>query len=143
MSRKRISERCPESSFYGIGFIENWEIVFNKKVSNGLAAANIKRKQGSKVWGVIFSISKDDLSKLDKREGYIEGLNFEEQEHYDRQLSTVTLTDLSTRAWLYLSPHDHSDLQIAKSYMEFLIDGATEYQLPEYYLNFLKAMPSV
>lgn len=64
----------------GVGFVEHWELCFNKRSYKNPdnAFANIRPKWGSKVFGVMYWINDETLPLLDKKEGY--------PKHYQRTM---------------------------------------------------------
>ena len=69
-------------------------LQFNKKSTEDKSGkANVAPHEGSDVWGVLYSISDNDLNKLDKGEG-----------GYRRVRLQVRLTDnTNADAWVYIA----------------------------------------
>lgn len=71
MDYDQMIERCPNAKYYGIGFLQDYKLGFtrNSKKWDG-PVADILVSPGETVWGVIYTISEEDLTSLDKHEGH-------------------------------------------------------------------------
>src|SRR5271168_4899815 len=69
MSTAQMRARVGEVAEDRTGVLKNYELVFNKKVRGGTAAANIRPAQGSVVHGVLYKISDSSYRNLDRFEG--------------------------------------------------------------------------
>ena len=71
LSRKQMSERCPNAQPKSIATLPNYKLIFagpwSRKWRGG--TASIKPFQGDKVIGAVYEISEGDLRRLDKYEG--------------------------------------------------------------------------
>jgi len=71
LSRKQMSERCPDSQPKFIATLPNYKLIFtgwSRKWRGGVAS--IKPFQGERVIGAVYEISPACLRSLDKYEGY-------------------------------------------------------------------------
>jgi gamma-glutamylcyclotransferase len=111
-------------------------LLFNKKSTDDKSGkANIAAHAGSAVWGVLYTIPDADLDKLDKGEG-----------GYRRVRLSLRLTDnSSTDAWVYIAkkPKDDPALRPYTWYKRFLVEGAREHSLPDYYIAELEHIDAV
>ncbi|MEM3399905.1 MAG: gamma-glutamylcyclotransferase family protein [Candidatus Micrarchaeia archaeon] len=134
MDRDRMLKRGVKIFSESIGYIKMWKLVFNKKAPNkGEGYANIVPNKNSKVYGVIYEIEETDILKLDEYEGY--------PTHYDRQAITVIRSDgTEIKAQVYIAKNDMTDtnLKPSKSYMQYILNGARQHNLPEEYIDFLE-----
>ncbi len=71
MSRKQMSERCPDAKAVAVATLPNFKLVFTgfSRLRKG-AVATIRGSQGDKVIGAVYEISEAGLRKLDKWEEY-------------------------------------------------------------------------
>ena len=81
MWRKQMTQRCPDSNFIGIGRLDGWHWQINERgyanVVEMTPNAQTERQipiqaqsgSSSAVWGLIYTISKDDEARLDINEG--------------------------------------------------------------------------
>ena len=111
-------------------------LLFNKKSTEDKSGkANVAAREGSDVWGVLYTISDADLDKLDKGEG-----------GYRKVRLTLRLTDdTSTDAWVYVAkkPQDDPPLRPYTWYKRFLVEGAREHALPANYITNLENIDAV
>ena len=71
LSRKQMSERCPDSQPKFVATLPNHKLIFSgwsRKWHGG--TATIRPFQGEKVIGAVYEISEKCLRSLDKHEGY-------------------------------------------------------------------------
>lgn len=111
-------------------------LSFNKKSTEDLSGkANVTAREGSEVWGVLYTISAADKKKLDKGEG-----------GYRPVKLPVRLEDNSTiEAWVYVAkkPDDDTALRPFTWYKRFLVEGAREHALPPSYIAILENIDAV
>ena len=69
MNRAQMKSRAGEILEERRGRLENYELVFNKKVRGGTAGANIRPAPGKFVEGVLYKINESALRSLDRFEG--------------------------------------------------------------------------
>jgi gamma-glutamylcyclotransferase (GGCT)/AIG2-like uncharacterized protein YtfP len=95
---------------------------------------SIVKKQNESVWGVVFTVTRRDLERLDRFEGkgYRRGL----VDVVDEQGHQVT-------AWTYFAEPDESPTKARPSqeYIDLYVRGAEYFGLPEKYLEFLRSIP--
>ena len=114
-----------------VGKLENYEILFNKKARGGLAMANIHPASGKTVYGVLYRISEAGLRSLDRFEGV--------PQHYRR--IEVTVTDGEGNrvpAQAFIATRVDKGLRPAPHYLQAILLGAEEHQLPSEYVEELK-----
>ena len=71
MDKDQIEIRCPMAKQIGIGIIANYRIDFTRKsTTRNCGVADIVESPGDVVWGIIYSITEEDLKSLDRYEGY-------------------------------------------------------------------------
>ena len=95
--------------------------------------ANIRPKNGAKVYGILYNIDEQLLKPLDEYEGVPEVFNRSEVE--------VKAADgISRRAWVYLEkPEEFGGKQFNEAHFKMIIGGAVAGQLPREWINFLKS----
>ena len=114
------------------GRLENYELVFNKKVRGGTGGANIRPAPGKAVLGVLYRINESAFRNLDRFEGA--------PEHYRR--IEVTVRDVNGEtitAQAYIATKVEKSLRPAPHYLKTILDGAAEHGLPSEYMEFIKA----
>ena len=71
LNHKQMNCRCSDNKFITRAYSDNYKFVYDGCSSNrGGAVANILELTDNIVWGGLYEVSKSDLEKLDKREGY-------------------------------------------------------------------------
>lgn len=71
MNSAQMAQRCPDAHIVGWGFLPKHALVFAGHSQRwGAATADIRPKLGTRVLGILYSISKSDLAALDRAEGY-------------------------------------------------------------------------
>ena len=95
LSRKQMSERCPDSQPKFTAVLPNHKLIFtgwSRKWRGG--TASVKPFQGEKVAGGVYEISERDLKLLDKHEDYLvhslaKMLNLSHRELIDAKLRVL------------------------------------------------------
>ena len=135
MDFKRLEERGISFEFIGLGILENYELQFNKIAKNktGIGYANVVKKEGSKVEGLLFSI--DNIQMLDRYEGY--------PEHYLKEILSIYHLNKCIEATVYVAAPDKIGLNLMpeKFYLNRLL-AAKEYLSQEYF-DFLDSTKTI
>jgi gamma-glutamylcyclotransferase len=115
-----------------IGELKGYELRFNKKVRGGTASANIQPASGKSVRGVLYQISESAYRNLDRYEGA--------PVHYRRIEVQVTAADgHNVPAQAYIATKVEKGLRPAPHYLQTIVDGATEHNLPADYIAGIRA----
>ena len=132
MSRAQMRSRAGEIFEERPVRLENFELVFNKKVRGGSATANIRPAAGKFVEGVLYKLSEPTLRKLDRFEGA--------PIHYRRTEVLVTDRDGNKfNAQVYVATKVEKGLRPAAHYLQTILEGAGEHGLPVEYIEQIKA----
>ena len=132
MSRAQMKSRAGEILEERRGRLENYEVVFNKKVRGGTATANIRPAPGKVVEGVLYKINESALRSLDRFEGA--------PEHYRRiEVNVVDANGQRVPAQAFLANKVEKGLRPAPHYFKTILEGAIEHALPAEYIEGLKA----
>jgi gamma-glutamylcyclotransferase len=132
MSRAQMRSRAGEILEERPGRLENYELVFNKKVRGGSAGANIRPATGKFVLGVLYKINESAFRNLDRFEGA--------PQHYRRIEVQVLAGDGQTvAAQAFIATKVEKGLRPAPHYLKTILDGAAEHQLPDEYVESIKA----
>ena len=71
MDYKQMMKRCPDSKYFGVGFLQDYKLAFTRYSPKwDSAVADILVSPGDVVWGLIYILNNDDLEKLDRHEGH-------------------------------------------------------------------------
>jgi cation transport regulator ChaC len=113
-------------------FLPNYEVRFNKKVRGGTAGANIQPAPGKTVHGVLYKIEESALRALDRYEGV--------PEHYRRiEVQVTPEGGQPVPAQVYIASKVEKGLRPSAPYLQAILDGAGEHNLPASYIREIKA----
>lgn len=136
MLKSRLEERVGKVNRIGKKVIlKDYEFQFSKLGSDGSGKANVHKKSGQQVEGALFELSQDQLSKLDKFEGY--------PDHYTRKTITVTNErGEEIEAIVYVAKEDkiRSGLKPTKEYLNYIVAGGRETEISQIALNHIQSL---
>ncbi|XP_032688501.1 gamma-glutamylcyclotransferase-like [Odontomachus brunneus] len=143
---KRIRLNNPTAVMRDIGYIKNFRLDFQRysKRWHG-ASATIVETNDTIVWGVVWELDKCNLSTLDCQEGVQDNI----YHAMSVNVETPNGTTLNCRVYQqchnpteYIIPVDLPvDRRPSPLYLEMIIKGAQDNNLPNYYISFLKSIP--
>ena len=121
--------------------LTGWRLVFDKPtlLPMGEGMANVVETPGAEVLGVAYAVTADDLAHIDLTEGVL-------IENYRRVAVRVTALDPDLgeiEAFTLTSDRRDASLRPSHRYMGLLIDGAQAHGLPQDYVAWLRACPSI
>jgi hypothetical protein len=131
MSTSRLVKRTGSIVERGIGRLEGRRLLFNKAGDGGAGKANISRRKGSEVWGVLFGMTRAQFKTL---AGYEAG--------YVPQTVTVNVGNKPVEAQTFVAQKRTPGLKPRRTYVELLVVGAREHDLPEAYAKKLDSLLS-
>ena len=104
-------------------------IKFNKKSIDGSGKTNIIGENTSKVFGIIYELTDEQIKLLDKIEA-----------GYKKSTVDTLLEGNTVRADTYFAIPKKTDNNLlpTRDYLSFLILGAKEHNFPEDYVEFLE-----
>ena len=109
----------------------NYEVRFNKKVRGGTAGANIQMSHGKTVHGVLYKIEEGAFRSLDRYEGV--------PEHYRRiEVQVLPEGGQPVPAQIYIASKVEKGLRPSPTYLQAILDGAGEHNLPASYIGEIK-----
>ena len=128
LNHKQTNCRCPDNKYIARVYLDNYKFVYDGCSSNrGGAVANILELSDSIVWGGLYEISKSDLVKLDKREGYPNIYDRKELKVKDDQGNIY-------KAITYFRIGEKIGIP-SSEYRKIIIDGAKDCSLPDNYVK--------
>lgn len=111
-----IKSRCPSAKFISVGVLNNFNLVLHK-------FADIEHDPKSKCYGVVWSISLNDLAELDKFEGL--------HKDYNRIPLEVTTESGLIKCMAYImDPYFSQDGNPSLDYIKSVLLGYQEHDLP-------------
>ncbi|KAL6262422.1 hypothetical protein P5V15_007508 [Pogonomyrmex californicus] len=143
---KRIRLNNPTAIVKDIGYIKNFRLDFQRYSQRWRGtSATIVETENSVVWGVVWEINKCNLSTLDCQEGV------QDKIYHAMQINVETPsgTTLNCRVYQqcdnpkeYIKPEDFPmEKRPSPLYINMILEGAKENNLPADYIEFLKSIP--
>lgn len=128
MDQDQMKKRCPDSKFLEVVYLEDYEFVYDDySITRNGAVANIVPKEGSIVWGVLYSISKSDEQNLDRYEGY-------PTVYQKKEVIVKNEQGNSYKAFAYLREPQKID-KPSEDYKNQIVNSAKKLNLPTEYIN--------
>lgn len=130
MSEKRMLERDITIISRKSATLHGYRLIINKKSfkDHRIGFANIVEDINSRVEGILYEIEYEDVSKLDKFEGF--------PKHYNRTFMKIdndeAIVYIATNAWI-----SNTDLLTTKEYKNYLLEGK-EFLSESYYEKLLE-----
>lgn len=117
--------------------LKRYKLSFRKRSEDGSGKADVVRSmsRGARVWGVLYDVNVQALTRLDTGE-----------QGYRRRRARVLLRNgRAAQAWIYLSAPNQRDesLRPYTWYKRFLVEGAKEHQLPKGYVASLEGIVAI
>jgi gamma-glutamylcyclotransferase (GGCT)/AIG2-like uncharacterized protein YtfP len=141
MSLKQMQERCPNSKKIDIGMLENYRLIFPRhSTKRNCGVASIAPCEGEVIWGIIYELDNEDLTKLDAAEGF-NPLRAPEKNNYNRisvQIKTQYPQSEKIDCLTYLAVPQQGDFFPNTQYIHTILEGAEENNLPETYVGRLR-----
>lgn len=128
-----MKERCPESRLLSKGVLRDYEIAFTiYSPVRKCGCADIVISRGNEVWGLIYSMTADDIAKLDKFEGI--------PDNYKRiQIEIIDESGKFIRADSYSVVNKSTNsLRPSMDYLFKMITAAEQFSFPNNYVKKLK-----
>lgn len=131
LNRAQMKSRAGEILEERPARLENYEFVFNKKARGGSATGNIRPAPGKTVYGVLYRIPEQALRSLDRFEGV--------PQHYRRiEVTAIDNEGNKINAQAYIATKVENGLRPAPHYLQSILQGAKEHNLPADYIESIK-----
>jgi hypothetical protein len=125
-----MKKRTPEAEYVGVGYVEDHDLVFNRKGSyRPGGVASIVPVVGVRAYGVIWAISPEELAEMDR---------IEDPNAYERVSKTVVTVDgrhLDCNVYVALP---QGDIPADQPYLELIIKAAETAMLPAEWIDRIK-----
>ena len=139
MSSMRLKKRVESAEVISSGILENHKLVFHKKSTkdgSGKCDAFLTNSPNDKVYGVIYSIHKNDLKRLDSFEDLNGGYKKED-------VDIAIANGEKVKAFTYIATNIEKSLLPFSWYKYHVLHGAVENNLPPDYISFIDSFNSV
>ncbi len=141
LDEAQMISRCESAKFISVASLKEYQIAFTRESKKrGCAVADIVKKKGSEIWGVIYEISEEDSSKLDAREGY-SPVREKIENSYNREIIEVfengNLNKLK-KVSIYIAVKQKNPGLPNKQYLNHILRGARHFGLPTDYIQKLE-----
>lgn len=127
MHPEQMKHRCPAAIKLGVGRLRDWEFLINDR-----GVATINKREGARVLGVVYEVTRLCVAYLDVYEGVASG-------RYGKFCLPIEIRD-SRGLWTcltYVDPTTEPGYP-RKGYLEKVVDGAVRNGLPRVYVRELK-----
>jgi len=121
----QMALRCPTAHIYGTGLLNNWELIYRGSMTGSYAT--IRRRKGSAVPVVVWSIMENDEKSLDIYEGY--------PRFYFKQNVMVDLPSGKKKAMVYIMDLKRKPGRPSQRYVESIREGYISNDLDILYLE--------
>jgi len=134
MDQMQMKERCPDSVLSGKAVLHDYKLEFTiYSPKRKCGCADVVKKPGSKVYGLLYKLTNSDLKKLD---------GFEGCPNYYRRV-TVCVADFSgaeIKAVSYeVADKSKESLSPSTDYLNLLISAAEDFEFPASYIKYLNS----
>ncbi len=137
--RERLKNPNLEPCF--VAYSDNKKLFFPRETRNQKGGvASYTESQGHKLWGAVFDLTHEEITKLDIFEGYKdEGYKEREKNNsYNRIKITVTKIDGSKENTETYIATEQGIFLPSQYYIDKILRGGEECGLPKYYIEELK-----
>ena len=136
MLLQRLRERCKSARIICVASVSGYQLAFSKKSKDGSGKATIVAESDARVYGVVFDISSEDATELDRIEGLGKG--------YERiELIAFTHQEgppITVIAYIAHEGFLDSTLRPYDWYRDLIVKGAKQHNLPDDYVTMLHAI---
>jgi hypothetical protein len=136
MASDVIGRNCV-AQFVGVGKVRDHRLAFSRRsVSRRGGAADIVAEDDMVTWGVLYEISDEDMSVLDRKEGHPRAYRRVEVDVEVRGVKGVARRCVTYSVVDKVSP----EIAPQPDYLADLVRGAEEWKLPSSYRTFLASL---
>ena len=141
MWRQQMRERCPGHELIGTAVLKDHTLCFPRfsKIRK-CGVAGIRPQPDAEVWGVVYRLTAEDFAALDRREGY-DPFQPPHVNRYDRRTVRVLMDDEMRDCLTYFAREEPGRHVPSAEYMEAILTGAEENELPAEYVATLRTIP--
>ena len=140
MSSRRLTapDRAPSAARVAVGYVPGRRLTFDKfsaRDQSGKCDCEATGNPADRVHGVVYRIAASERPALDKAEGLHHG--------YRDETIAVIAGGVTYRALAYVATDKRQGLPVFDWYVEHVLAGAAENELPSDYLEGIRQTPTV
>lgn len=134
MALDQMKLRCPDSTLIGPAQLENHRLDFTRFSSGWkCGVADVIDDPNQSVWGLLFSISEQDLDELDRYEGH--------PTYYTRKIVSVICDGkIHNDVIVYYVVNKTSFQKPNQEYMNIILNTSYKYKFSDTYRKYLKLL---
>ena len=138
MSTRRLAARVPSTKAISVAALRGHRLKFRKLGKDGSAKCDVANTgdQTDVVYGVVFAILFSEKSILDRIEGLGNG-------YAEKDVVVVSETGNEFKAVTYYATNIDVSLKPRDWYVEHVLHGAREHELPANYIKRIEAIESM
>lgn len=126
----QLFQRCPGAAAEATGALVEFRLAFTAYSGGwGAGVADILACPGSRVWGLVFNLTDEDLESLDRFEGY--------PEQYDRFVAQIDTDKGIMDSWVYAVKRKQSFVAPSRRYLDVIRQAAVRHAFPDEYVRML------
>lgn len=132
MSSEEFGAWCPGAEFIAVAKLAGYRLDFTRyseKRQGGVA--DVVASEGDEVWGALYELPEDELPALDRKESAPSVYGHED-------VDVVTTPGERVRAMTYMVVDKAPTEAPGRAYLELILKGARERELPADYLSALE-----
>jgi gamma-glutamylcyclotransferase (GGCT)/AIG2-like uncharacterized protein YtfP len=137
MDLVQMHERCPGSPLSPVvAEARGWRLCFPRRSDRRKGGVgSIAEDKSVSVWGVVFSVTQQDLERLDRFEGVPAGA-------YKREpINVFDGHGTAMKVWAYKAvPQEPGSFKPHRDYIELYVRGAEHFGLPPEYVKCLEEL---
>ncbi len=132
LDEKQMKERCPGSELLGAAVLKNYRLdftIYSPRWKYG--CADVIKNAENEVWGVLYTLSEEDLQKLDKCEG---------DPNFYRRIQVDILDKMGelVQAYTYEVVNKSPFQMPSSKYLNIIKEASRKFNFPQNYQDFLK-----
>lgn len=143
MHSGEIRRRCPSARFVARAVFPDRRLHFPRaSVLRAGGVAGLEHTPGELAWGVVWSIPTEEVASLDVSEGF-RAERRPSRNSYNRKPGTVWVEGRASEALcidFYDAVPDQSRQRPSVGYLDLILTGARQHQLPRHYLHRIEAL---
>ncbi len=134
----QMRERCPSAQFKFKAKLSNYRLGFTWRSKNrGCGVADAVENSGSDIWGVVYEINDNDISALDKFEGFRSKVNPNENDYFREECTVLEESQQNNpiKVFIYFVQNPEGPFPTSVEYKNLLVTGAKFWDLPKEYIE--------